>query len=86
MERPEWWNWELGFVSHLEDRMEERGFSETELRAMLDDATAVAAARRPGRWLISTRLGREPWVVVVEPDAEEQIVYVVTAYRRGRTL
>ena len=80
-ERPYWWDWDLGFVSHVEDRMEERGFSEVELRTMLDDATGIAQSRRPGRWVVSTRLAGKAWVV--EPDMEEQITYVVTAYSRG---
>ena len=38
MNWPSWWEWELGFTAHVEARMEERGFSEIELRTMLDDA------------------------------------------------
>ena len=60
--------------------MEERGFSEVELRTMLADATAITSSRRSGRWLISTHLGDAPWVIVVEPDLDDQIMYVVTAY------
>jgi hypothetical protein len=33
--------------------MEERQFSEVELRAMLADATRIDFARRPGRWSLS---------------------------------
>ena len=80
MERPEWWEWDLRFISHLERRMEERGFSEIELRAMLTDATAITPSRRSGRWLISTHHGDHPWVVVVEPDSDDQMTYVITAY------
>ena len=46
LDRPEWWEWELGFDSRIGDRMEERGFSEVELRAMLEDATGLSPARR----------------------------------------
>jgi hypothetical protein len=63
--------------------MDERGFSELELRMMLTDAARLYPARRPGRWQVATRVGRRPWTVVVEPDPEEQIVYVVTAFPRG---
>lgn len=80
---PEWWGWELRFIVHLQERMEERGFSEVELRIMLEETTALSPSRRPGRWLCSTHLGGRPWVVVVEPDPVEQITYVVTAYPRG---
>ncbi len=62
--------------------MEERGFSEGELRAMMEDAVGFAPARRPGRYIIDTRLAAKPWVVVVEPDEEEQLLFVVTAYPR----
>ena len=80
MEKPEWWEWDLRFILHLERRMEERGFSELELRAMLTDATVITPSRRSGRWLISTNLGDHQWVVVVEPDPDDQITYVITAY------
>lgn len=52
MDWPEWWKWELGFTAYLEARMEERGFSEVELRAMLDDARELVPAQRPGRWTV----------------------------------
>ena len=42
MNWPSWWDWELGFTAHVEGRMEERGFSEVELRSMLDGATKLA--------------------------------------------
>ena len=82
LERPDWWYWELAFVSHLEERMEQRGFSETDLRTMLADITALIPSRRPGRWLARTHLRGQPWVVVVEPDYLEQITVVVTAFPR----
>jgi hypothetical protein len=77
---PEWWDWELDFDSHVEDRMEERGFTEVDLRAMLEYATHVTPARRRGRWLAWTRFGGIGWVVVVEPDGYQQILHVITAY------
>ncbi len=80
MDRPEWWNWDVRFVSHFQRRMEERVISEIDLRTMLTDATAITSSRRSGRWLISTHLGDAPWVVVVEPDPDDEITYVVTAY------
>ena len=36
---PEWWNWDLSFTSHAELRMEQRGVTEVEVRAMLEKAT-----------------------------------------------
>jgi hypothetical protein len=79
---PEWWEWPLAFTAHVEARMEERQFSEVELRTMLTDATRIAPARRPGRFVATTRRGAQPWVVVLEPDEDEQLLFVVTAYPR----
>lgn len=60
MERPEWWDRELAFTSYVESRMEERGFSEVELRTMLENATDLLPATRAGRWLVRTRHGGRP--------------------------
>lgn len=79
---PDWWDWDLAFIPHVEGRMEERSFSETELRTMLAVAFEIAGARRPGRCLVSTRFQGAPWTVVLEPDTEDRLVFVVTAYPR----
>ncbi len=81
-ERPEWWEWELAFTAHVEARMEERGFSEVDLREMLEDALDLEQSRNPRRWLVRTRSGGAPWIVVVEPDPDEQVLLIVTAYLR----
>ena len=47
---------------------------------MLDSASKLVPARRPGRWLIYTRHAGHPWVVVVEPDLDDKILMIVTAY------
>jgi hypothetical protein len=83
MTLPKWWDWELEFDAHVEDRMRERDFSEVDLRTMLENATHVTPARRDGRWLSWTRFSGVAWVVVVEPDVEQQILHVITAYRLG---
>ena len=80
MNWPSWWEWDLSFTAHVEVRMEERGFSEIELRTMLDSASKLTPARHPGRWLIHTRHVGHPWVVVVEPDLDDKILMIVTAY------
>ena len=80
MNKPRWWDWELDFTLHVEVRMEERGFSELDLRSMLDRATDVLPARRPGRWLVHTQHRGRPWRVVLEPDSDEEAIIVVTAY------
>ena len=60
--------------------MEERGFSEVGLRTMLDGASKLVLARHPGRWLIHTRHAGHPWLVVVEPDIDDRVLMIVTAY------
>jgi len=64
---PAWWEWPLSFTPHVESRMEERQFAEVELRTMLMDATRVVSARRPGRFLVTTRQGREPGSSCLNP-------------------
>jgi hypothetical protein len=81
-DRPAWWDWELAFTSHVDERMLERGFSELELRAMLDDAGELAPSRRSGRWYVRTRHRGQAWVVVIEPDEETRTLVIVTAYAR----
>jgi hypothetical protein len=41
---PEWWNWDLSFTGHAELRMEQRGVTEVEVRAMLERATGSRLA------------------------------------------
>lgn len=84
MDLPHWWTWELSFIGHLDDRMEERGFNEVDLRAMLEHPKGLERARKPGRWLVRCRRGQEPWTIVIEPDEVEELIVVVTAYPRER--
>jgi hypothetical protein len=44
---PDWWEWNLAFTPHVESRMDEREFSELDLRAMIADATDLVSSRRP---------------------------------------
>jgi hypothetical protein len=60
--------------------MEEREFSEVEPRTMLADASRVVSARHPDRFLAMTRHRGNPWVVVLEPDLDDQLLFVVTAF------
>lgn len=62
---PDWWEWNLAFTPHVESRMDEREFSELDLRAMIADATDLVSSRRPGRFLTSTRLQGRPWTIVL---------------------
>lgn len=76
----EWWEWELAFTPHVETRMEERGFWEVDVRRMLQDAREFLPARHPGRWIVRTQHAGGPWHVVVEPDPDQKLLVVVTAF------
>lgn len=78
---PTWWDWELEFTPHLEKRMEDRGFTEVDLREMLEQARSYRAGLEPGRFVVVTRLRGCAWEVVVEPDPLEALLVVVTADR-----
>jgi hypothetical protein len=77
---PEWWNWDLSFTGHAELRMEQRGVTEVEVRAMLERATGSEASVVEGRFMIHTQRAQGPWVVIVEPDADAKLLVVVTVY------
>jgi len=61
-------------------RMQDRRFSELDLRTMLDNATTLHPDVEPGRWAIIARHRRRRWEVIVEPDEEARVLVVVTAY------
>lgn len=61
--------------------MLDRGFSETDLRLILEDARALRRSAEVGRWIASARQGRTRWEVVVELDDSLRLLIVVTAYR-----
>jgi hypothetical protein len=84
MDRPDWWEWDLAYTEHVEGRMLERGVSEVDLRTMLEGAVSIQQGRRPDRWSVQTRHLGQPWVVVVEPDRDEQLLYVVTVHPKER--
>ncbi len=77
---PEWWSWDLELTSHLYKRMEDRGFTEVDLRAMLAEAMSYHEDVVEGRWVITARLRGSDWEVIVEPDAITMQVVVITAY------
>ena len=77
---PDWWYWELEPSPHVQERMIDRGFSETDLRTMLEDAVDVAPNKEVGRWTVTTRHQENVWEVIVEPRLSERILRVVTAY------
>ena len=51
---PAWWNWELSFTPHAELRMEQRGVTEVDVRAMLERATAFEPSVVEGRFMIES--------------------------------
>ena len=84
MAPPEWWDWELELTPHVERRMEDRGFSEVEHRAMMEEAVADRPDIVDGRFVLETEHGGAPWEVIVEPDDEYRLLVVITAYRVDR--
>lgn len=80
---PPWLNWELELSAHLLKRMVDRGFTEVDLRRMLEHATRHRRGLVPGRWLVLARHRSRRWEIVVEPDFEAQLLVVVTAYPVG---
>ena len=78
---PTWWEWELELTSHVQRRMEDREFTEVELRRMLEVATAYRNDPLiEGRFVVETRHRGEDWEIIVEPDADDHWLVVVTAY------
>jgi len=79
MEWPSWWEWELDISPHCVKRMEDRGFTETDLRTMLADAVNLVEQAH-GTFLVETQLADVRWEVIVVPEDDEQVITIVTAY------
>lgn len=77
---PEWWHWELELSAHVLKRIIDRGFSEVDLRAMIGGASGLHEDEYPGRWAIESEHDSIPWEVIVEPDWNEKLLVVITAY------
>jgi hypothetical protein len=60
--------------------MEDRNFSEVDLRTMLEAAARYREDIVDGRFIIETRHRRADWEVIVEPDAVAYSLVVITAY------
>jgi len=60
--------------------MDDRRFTEIDLRRMLQRASGHREDVVEGRWVIETRYRGKPWEVIVEPDQERRLLVVVTAY------
>ena len=82
---PEWWQWEVQLSPHVLRRMLDRGFSETDLRLMMADAVALRPDEQPGRFVLETAHNHASWEIIVEPDAADRLLVVVTAYAVGKS-
>ncbi len=60
--------------------MEDRGFNEVDLRAMLERASNYRRDVVEGRRVIETRHAGRGWEVIVEPDGALSLLVVVTAF------
>ncbi len=60
--------------------MEDRDFSEVDLRTMLEVATGYREDVVDGRFIIETRHRKVNWEVIVEPDKMAYFLVVITAY------
>ncbi len=63
--------------------MEDRGFTEVDLRAMLLAASGTRADPVEGRFVIETWHAGARWSVIVEPERQERLLIVVMAYKVG---
>ena len=64
--------------------MEDRGFSEVELREMMEVAAGYRDDIVEGRWVIETHHRRRAWEVIVEPDGNAKLLVTITAYPVSR--
>ena len=65
---------------HNMKRMADRGFTEIDLRRMIESASGYRRGIEPGRWVIVARHRRQHWEVIVEPDIDAKMLLVITAY------
>jgi hypothetical protein len=78
-----WWKWELELNPHLLKRMIDRRFNEVDLRRMMEHALDYSPDVVYGRWVIQARHGGRRWEIIVEPDYEQELLVVITAYPTG---
>ena len=76
---PDWWEWEIELSAHVLKRMVDRAFSEVELRSMMESAEGLHAEALPGRWVVVAKLESRQWEIIVEPDAADRLLVVITA-------
>jgi len=80
-DRPAWWDWPLKITDHCYRRMTLRNISETDLRAMLEDASGLRPDELQGRWVAECYHQGSDWEVVLEPELELESLAVVTAFK-----
>lgn len=80
MNWPIWWDWEIEISPHVEKRMEERNFTEIDLRDMMQRAQACDPDEIEGRYVIQTRRQQHDWKIIVEPDEVDHLLVVITAF------
>lgn len=78
--RPDWWQWDFAVSWHVLNRMEERGFTFSDIMYMLNRTTRVVDDTLPGRFRAFTRWRNNPWIVILEPDPATRTVVIVTAF------
>jgi hypothetical protein len=59
--------------------MEDRGFTEIELRDMMEVASGLSP-QATGRWAVESRWHGREWKLIVEPDPTAEQLVVITAY------
>jgi hypothetical protein len=60
--------------------MDDRRFTEIDLRRMLERASGYREDIVEDRWVIETTHSAKAWAVIVEPDTERRLLVIVTAY------
>ncbi|MBK9385296.1 MAG: hypothetical protein IPN34_10825 [Planctomycetes bacterium] len=61
--------------------MIQRDCSETDLRQMIHDAESLVGDPEPGRWRCITKFRGRTWIVILEPDASQNLIVVITAFQ-----
>lgn len=84
MPLPEWWKWEMELTAHSEERLEERGLTEIDLRTMLSTPpSSIERDPEPGRHRVFTSHRRQSWIVIVEPDTAVQVLVIISVFMAG---
>jgi hypothetical protein len=80
MHLPDWWLWEIEITPHLEKRMIQRNFTEIMLREMLSNVHTYEKDIEEHRYKINVTFKNRKWEIIVEPDLEEELLVIITAY------